>query len=83
MARVNQYIVRGFKKIEYIKRTTGDMVSGTEVYLEAVTPDDDVTGVQLEAVYLNSKYATLNPALDIYVRKVYNQYGKVEDLIEV
>lgn len=83
MARVNQYIVRGFKKIEYTKRSTGDLVSGTEVYIEAVTPDEDVTGVQLEAVYLSKKFATFNPALDVCVRKVFNQYGRVEDLIEV
>lgn len=83
MSRVNQYYVRGFKKVEYIKRSTGDQVTGIEVYLQAIEPDEGVTGEQLESVYLSSKYSTFAPELGLCVRKVFNQWGKVEDLIEI
>ena len=82
MAKVNQYYVRGYKSVEYTKRS-GEQVKGVEVYLQAVEPDDNVAGDQLEAVYLSSKFATFIPVLDVCVRKVYNQWGKVEDLIEI
>lgn len=83
MAQINQYVVRGYKRIEYVKRSTGQQVNGFEVYLETVQPDETVFGDQLEAVYLSGKYSQFVPALGVCVRKVYNQYGRVEDLIEI
>ena len=83
MARVNQYYVRGFKNVEYTKRSNGEKVTGVEVYLQAIEPDEGVFGDQLEAIYISSKYSTVAPEIGMCVRKVFNQWGKVEDLIEI
>lgn len=82
MARVNQYCVKGYKSIEYTKRSGGD-VKGYEISLQAIEPDDNVVGEQMESVFLNCKYSTFQPELGLCVRKVYNQWGKIEDLLEI
>lgn len=79
MARKNEYIVVGFKKIDYTK-SSGKEVHGCEVFLQPVEKDEGVQGVQCEAIYLSDTYATFKPELNVCVRKLYNQWGKVEDL---
>lgn len=80
MAKINRYFIKGFKPIGYVKRSTGEIVSGCEIYLQAEHPDEKVVGDQLEAVYLNDKYSDFTPDIGMYVKKVYNQWGRVEDL---
>lgn len=81
MAKKNEYQVIGFKRIDYTKNS-GKEVHGCEVYLSPVEPDDGVIGQQCEAIYLSDAYATFkpNPAESQVVRKIFNQWGKVEDL---
>lgn len=80
MARVNKYIVIGYKRIDY-KKGNGKEVHGCEIYLQAHEPDEGVEGVQAEAVYLSDNYSTLAPEVGQIVRKVFNQWGRVEDLV--
>lgn len=78
MARV--FIVIGHKRIDY-KKGNGKEVHGCEVYLQAHDPDEGVEGVQAEAVYLSDNYSTFAPEIGLIVRKSYNQWGRVEDLM--
>lgn len=80
MARVNRFEVIGFKRVDYTKQSGGE-VHGCEVYLQAVEPDEHVEGIQAEAVYLSDKYATYKPEMGDTVRKTFNRFGGVEDLI--
>lgn len=79
MARVNKYIVIGYKRIDY-KKSNGKEVHGCEVYLQAYQPDEGVEGVQAEAVYISDSFSTLVPEIGLIVRKSFNQWGRVEDL---
>lgn len=86
MATKNQYLVVGFKKIDYVKQkgaNAGQEVHGKEVYLQAIQIDEGVVGEQVEAIYLNDKYSVYIPCVGDEVRKTYNQWGKVEDLAQL
>lgn len=80
MARLNKYIVVGYKRVDY-KKKSGDEVHGCEIYLQAFENDEGVEGIQTEAVYLSDRYAVFNPAVGVVVKKTFNQWGGVEDLI--
>ena len=80
MARVNKYIVIGHKRVDY-KKKSGDEVHGCEVYLQAFEPDEGVNGTQAEAIYLSDRYATFTPEVGLIVKKTFNQWGGVEDLL--
>lgn len=84
MARINQYVVVGYKKIDYTK-DSGKEVHGCEVYLEPITKDDGIVGTQCEAVYLSDSKSSFNPVTGYQqtVKKVFNQWGKVEDLVVI
>ncbi len=82
MARLNdQYEVIGFLRIDYVKKATGDRVQGYEVYLTPTQPPEGLIGVYAEKVYLSEKYAFYKPEIGDIVRKAYNRFGSVEDLI--
>lgn len=82
MARMNdQFEVVGFLRIDYVKKATGDRVQGYEVILCPVTPPEGLEGEYAEKVYISDKYACYVPQLGDVVRKAYNRFGSVEDLI--
>lgn len=80
MAKTNEFLVVGFKRVDYTKKTGGE-VHGCEVYVQAVEPDDHVEGMQAEALWISDKYATYAPRVGDICRKTYNRFGNVEDLI--
>lgn len=82
MARKNEYMVMGFKRVDYRKKD-GSEVHGCEVYLEPTEADEGVVGQQFDSVYLSDKYASFAPVLGTVVRKSFNQWGNCEDLVPV
>lgn len=79
MARKNEFIVIGFKRVDYTKKS-GQEVHGCEIYLTPCEQDESVTGTQAEAIYVSDRYSTYKPEVNNVVRKLYNQWGGVEDL---
>lgn len=76
------YEVVGFRFVEYRSQTDGKMRSGYDVCLRRCEDLPDQVGVPDESVWLGSR-ATFKPALGVLVRKSYNRWGKVEDLLSV
>ena len=75
------YEIVGYRPISY-KRSDGTQVTGTEVSLRLCESLEGQVGVPDESVWLPSR-ATCKPDLGLLVRKSYNRWGKVEDLIPV
>ena len=80
MARMIERQVIGFRRVDYTKKTGGE-VHGCEVYLQLIEPDPGTEGVQVEVCWLSDAYSSYKPALCDIVRKTYNRWGNVEDLI--
>lgn len=82
MARMNDvFEVVGFRRIDYIKKSDGSRVCGYEVYLSLVEDPVGLVGVYGEKQWLSDKYAVYKPEVGHIVRKAYNRFGTVEDLI--
>lgn len=75
------YIVIGFKKVEYVHKTTGEQKKGYEIYYEAITPHPDVEGVEVHEIYLNAFTSAYVPCVGDKVKPSYNRYGRVDDFI--
>lgn len=80
MAHTIECTVIGFRRVDYTKKTGGE-VHGCEVYLQRIEADPGTVGDQVEVVWLSDAYCSYNPVLGDIVRKTYNRWGNVEDLI--
>ena len=75
------YEIVGYRPVDYTK-SDGSRVVGAEVSLRLCEPLPGQVGVPDESVWLPSR-ATCKPELGLLIRKTYNRWGKVEDLIPV
>ena len=77
------YEVIGFRKVSYTRKADNKLVQGYEVSLSLCEPMEGQEGVPAESVWLSTEYAAYVPQLGQIVRKTYNRYGRVQDLIPV
>lgn len=77
------YEVIGFRKVSYTRKADGKLVQGYEVSLNLCEPQEGQIGDHAESVWLSIEYAAYVPQLAQLVRKTYNRFGKVQDLIPV
>ena len=76
------YEVVGFRFVEYTSQSDGQKRTGYDVCLRRCEDLPGQVGVPDESVWLGSR-ASFKPELGVMVRKSYNRWGKVEDLILV
>jgi hypothetical protein len=77
------YEVIGFRKVSYIRKSDNKQVSGYEVSLSLCEPMEGQVGIPAESVWLCIEYAAYVPQVGQIVRKTYNRFGRVQDLIPV
>lgn len=77
------YEVIGYREVKYLRKADNKEVCGYEVSLSLCEPLTGQVGDAAESVWLSRDYATYAPQLGQIVRKTYNRYGRVQDLIPV
>ena len=77
------YEVIGFRKVSYTRKADSKQVCGYEVSLSLCEPMEGQVGEPVESVWLSLEYAAYVPQLGQIVRKTYNRFGRVQDLIPV
>ena len=76
------YEIVGYRPVSYKRTSDNTQVTGTEVSLRLCEALDGQVGVPDESVWLPGN-AACKPELGLLVRKSYNRWGKVADLIPV
>lgn len=77
------YEVIGYRKVTYTRKSDNKVVSGYEVSLCLCEPMEGQVGMPAESVWLSIEYAAYVPDIGQVVRKTYNRFGRVQDLIPV
>ena len=77
------YEVIGFREVQYVRKADNKEVCGYEVSLSLCEPLPGQVGDAAESVWLSRDYAIYAPQLGQIVRKLYNRYGRVQDLSPV
>lgn len=77
------YEVIGFRKVSYTRKTDNKIVQGYEVSLALCEPMDGQVGIPAESVWISIEYSDFVPDIGRIVRKSYNRFGRVQDLIPV
>lgn len=75
--------VVGYKEIDYFSKKNNCQVTGTNVYLVAMSPEKGVVGMQVREVYISRSKSIYRAQMGDHVRLIYNRFGRVEDMAVV
>lgn len=80
---MREWIVEGFKKVNYQSKKSGRQVEGNTIYLSSEPISPDVEGREVKEIYLSSTATPYQPRVGDAVHIFYNERGYIDDVTPV